>query len=60
MLMGWLNNGQPSNNTLIQNQNNYIQINGMALSQEKVKHLTREQLNAIEGILKTVSNDKTE
>lgn len=45
-------NGQFSNNTLIQNQNNYIQINGMVLSQETVKRLNPEQLNNIETILK--------
>lgn len=43
-----------NNNTLIQNQNNYIQINGKVLSQETAKNLNPEQLNAIEGILKTV------
>jgi predicted transcriptional regulator len=52
-VMGCLNNGQLSNNTLIQNQNNYIQINGTVLSQETLKHLNSEQLNSIENILKT-------
>jgi len=52
-VMGFMNNGQPPNNTLIQNQNNYIQINGTVLSQETVKHLNPEQLNTIETILKT-------
>lgn len=52
-VMGYLNNGQASNNTLIQNQNNYIQINGTVLSQEAIKHLNPEQLNSIETILKT-------
>ncbi|WP_419868715.1 winged helix-turn-helix domain-containing protein [Chryseobacterium sp. CT-SW4] len=46
--------GNSSNNTLVQNQNNYIQINGMVLSQETVKNLNPEQLNTIEGILKTI------
>jgi hypothetical protein len=41
-----------TNTTRIQNQNNYIQINGMVLSQEKIKHLTPDQLNTIETILK--------
>lgn len=50
---GFMNNGQAPNNTLIQNQNNYIQINGTVLSQETVKHLNPEQLNIIETILKT-------
>ena len=53
-VMGCLNNGQPSNNTLIQNQNNNIQINGTVLSQERIKCLNSEQLNTIETILKTV------
>jgi len=51
--MGQMNNGQTPNNTLIQNQNNYIQINGTVLSQETIKHLNTEQLNIIETILKT-------
>lgn len=52
-VMGFMNNGQPPINTLIQNQNNYIQINGTVLSQETIKHLNPEQLNTIENILKT-------
>ena len=52
-VMGFMNNGQAPNNTLIQNQNNYIQINGTVLSQETIKHLNPEQLNTIETILKT-------
>jgi hypothetical protein len=52
-LMGLINNGQTQNNTLIQNQNNYIQINGTVLSQENVKHLTKEQLHSIELIIKS-------
>jgi predicted transcriptional regulator len=52
-IVGFMNNGQHSNNTLIQNQNNYIQINGTVLSQETIKHLNPEQLNTIETILKT-------
>ena len=51
-VMGNLN-GQPSNNILIQNQN-FIQINGIILSQETIKHLNSEQLNSIETILKAV------
>lgn len=51
-VMGNLN-GQLSNNTLIQNQNNYIQINGTVLSQETIKRLNPDQLNTIENILKT-------
>lgn len=51
-VVGFMNNGQTPNNTLIQNQNNYIQINGTVLSQETVKNLNTEQLNTIETILK--------
>lgn len=52
-LVGFMNNEQTPNNTLIQNQNNYIQINGTVLSQETIKHLNPDQLNTIENILKT-------
>lgn len=45
-------NGQFPSNTIIQTQNNYIQINGLVLSQERIKQLTSEQLNTIEAILK--------
>ncbi|MFN7654851.1 MAG: sigma-70 domain-containing protein [Cyclobacteriaceae bacterium] len=51
-VMGFMNIGQTPNNTLIQNQNNYIQINGMVLSQDKIKSLTSEQLSVIEKIIK--------
>ncbi len=50
-VMGNLN-GQASNNTLIKNQTNYVQINGMVLSQETVKQLNPVQLCEIESILK--------
>jgi hypothetical protein len=46
-------NGQMPNNTLIQNQNNYIQINGITLSQETIKQMNPIQLKTIEDILKT-------
>lgn len=52
-VMGFTNNGQPPNNTLIQNQNNYIQINGLVLDQEAIRQLNPDQLSIIEGILKT-------
>ena len=45
--------GQSANNTLIQNQNNFIQINGTVLCQETIKRLNPDQLNTIENILKT-------
>ncbi len=37
--------------TLVQNQNNYIQINNTVLNQEKLNQLTPAQLTAIEGII---------
>lgn len=52
-VVGFINNEQTPNNTLIQNQNNYIQINGTVLSQETIKQLNPEQLTTIENILKT-------
>jgi predicted DNA-binding protein (UPF0251 family) len=52
-IIGYANNGQQQNNTMIQNQNNYIQINGTVLSQETIQQLNAEQLNSIESILKT-------
>lgn len=51
-LMGCLNE-QGQNNTLIQNNNNYIQINGLILSQENIRSLNHEQLRTIETIVKT-------
>lgn len=50
-VMGFLNNGQ---GLQIQNQNNYIQINGMILSQETIRHLSPDQLMILEGILKSI------
>ena len=46
-------NGQPANNTLIQQQNNYIQINGTVFSQDSIKQLSPEQLAQIESIIKS-------
>ncbi|MDC8099637.1 hypothetical protein [Chryseobacterium rhizosphaerae] len=43
-----------NNNTLIQNQNNYIQIGTTILNQDLIKQMSPEQLNTIEGILKTI------
>ena len=43
-----------TSNTLIQNQNNYIQIGGTILNQEIIKNLKPEQISTIEGILKTI------
>ena len=43
-------NKQPAN-TVINEQNNYIQINNTILSQENLKQLSPEQLNQIENII---------
>ncbi|SIQ99890.1 hypothetical protein SAMN05880574_1478 [Chryseobacterium sp. RU37D] len=49
------NNSNPvHNNTLIQNQNNYIQIGGTVLNQKLIQNLNPEQISTIEGILKTI------
>lgn len=45
-----------ANSTLIQTQNNFIQINGMVIKQETLMQLNAEQLNTIEGILKNCSS----
>lgn len=39
----------------VKNQNNYIQINSTVLNQQILQQLSPEQLNSIEGILKTVT-----
>jgi hypothetical protein len=52
-VMGFMNNGHTPNTTLIQNQSNYVQINGTVLNSETIKQLSSEQLNTIETILKT-------
>ena len=46
------NSSTPNGSTLIQTQNNYIQVNGTVLSQDALNQLKPEQLNAIEEILK--------
>jgi hypothetical protein len=48
------NSSNINNNTLIQNQNNFIQVGGTILNQEIIKQMSPEQLNTIEGILKTI------
>ena len=53
-VIGMLDNDK-SQNTQIANQNNYIQINGMVLSQEAVTLLNPEQLNTIAAILKSAN-----
>jgi hypothetical protein len=48
-IVGAANNRQA--NTVVNEQNNYIQINNTILSQENLKQLTAEQLNQIENII---------
>ena len=50
--MGCMNNVQPPASTMIQNQNNFIQINNTILSQETIKNLSADQLQNIESIIK--------
>ncbi len=45
-------NYQSANSTLVQQQNNYIQINSTVLSQENIKQLSPEQLTQFENIIK--------
>lgn len=52
-VVGNLNNAPRQKSTLIQNQNNYIQINGMVLSQEAIEQLSPEQIKSIENVLNT-------
>lgn len=55
------NNGNSiNNNTLIQNQNNYIQIGGTILNQEIVQNLKPEQITTIEEMLKTIEVKENE
>jgi hypothetical protein len=48
-MVGAINKQQPG--TVINKQNNYIQINNTILSQENLKQLTADQLNQIENIV---------
>ncbi len=50
-MVGAFNKQHTSNNTFVNEQNNYIQINNTILSQENLRHLTAEQLNQIESII---------
>ena len=52
--MGYLGNGQTPTNTLINTQNNYIQINGNVISQETLKRLSSEQLKKVESLLMNI------
>lgn len=45
-------------NTVVNAQNNYIQINNTILSQENLKALTAEQLNQIENIIRNNGPEK--
>jgi hypothetical protein len=42
---------KPQSGGIVNNQNNYIQVNNTILSQENLKQLTAEQLNQIESIV---------
>jgi predicted transcriptional regulator len=48
-MVGAINKRKPD--TVINEQNNYIQINNTILSQENLKQLSKEQLNQIEHII---------
>jgi hypothetical protein len=50
--VGALNESNP--NTKIQNQNNFVQINGILIKQETLMQLSPEQINVIENVLKAV------
>jgi hypothetical protein len=41
----------PANNTFIENQNNFVQINNTIISQEKLSRLNKSQLNNLEAIV---------
>lgn len=51
---GKLDQGQTSN-TLIQQQNNFVQINGAVISQDKISRLDSEQLKRLEQLIKEFS-----
>lgn len=53
-VMGCLGNRQAPTNTLINTQNNYIQINGNVISQETIKRLSSEQLKKVESLLMNI------
>ncbi len=50
-IVGATNKQQPAN-TVINEQNNYIQINNTKLSQQNLEQLSPEQLNQIENIIR--------
>lgn len=50
-IMGKSFNTHLNGNTLIHNQNNYIQINGLLIEAEKIKELPAESIEAIKRIL---------
>lgn len=55
-IVGLNNSSQQINNTMIQNQNNYIQINGVVLSQDTISKLNEEQLRNVEELILTYIN----
>ena len=48
-MVGAINKQKP--NTVVNEQNNYIQVNNTILSQENLRQLSPEQLNQIESII---------
>jgi hypothetical protein len=54
-MVGAMNKQQP--NTVINEQNNYIQINNTILSQQNLKQLSKEQLNQIEHIISGIGGN---
>lgn len=48
------NTNKRQGNTVVNSQNNYIQINNTILSQENLKRLSAEQLNQIESVVTMV------
>ncbi len=53
-VVGNLGSPEPENKP-IKTQNNYIQINGMVITEESIRGLKPEQVLQIEGILKQVA-----
>lgn len=46
--------GSTKGQSRIKNQNNFIQINGMELTEEKISKLRPEQLQTIEAVLQSL------
>ena len=57
-VMGTFESKHPVQSTIIQNQNNYIQINQTIVNQEVLECLDSEQLNRIETIINSSMGSK--